>query len=556
MGVFGVLGVTLVLGGLLVPAHLRAVDAAVIDQAGVDTRSVVEAGTSLLRLEKLGPARMLLQIAQAENVAGHEKLGMAVTNFALAHASLEVLGGADPVLENLLSTGGLGLPSTNLPIIGLIQRQDYREKILDYLSLSRRPNVREVLQIRQLTHTVLFPPADSSSGRVFDAVIVLAGLLLQGDHFTPSLQDEILKLALQAVQAGISEPVERALLDLMSLGMRLNWAELTLFVHPIEDVETLGQLALLAREHEDHMAVLFAAVHWSGQPGAVVSYLREFHQTGVQDLQYSLGCGLGGFKELLSLQARVYYPVLRQHVVELNPFSTYFYAVLGWCRITLWAALILKYLFLLAGGFLLARAYQHAKPAVSVLEQPLQVPGLDPVRQVLAALLFLLVISFLNEPFLAQESQQAEYPLQFALPAAGDVVLPGTTQAPDSIMNQVALLSLLLFFVLQALLYVACLVKLAEIRRQAVEPRIKLRLLENEDHLFDAGLYLGFVGTIIALILMSIGIVKPSLMAGYSSTSFGIIFVSILKIFHVRPLRRKLILESEPQVQERETPSV
>jgi hypothetical protein len=74
--------------------------------------------------------------------------------------------------------------------------------------------------------------------------------------------------------------------------------------------------------------------------------------------------------------------------------------------------------------------------------------------------------------------------------------------------------------------------------------------LENEEHLFDAGLYLGFVGTIIALILMSIGIVKPSLMAGYSSTSFGIIFVSILKIFHVRPLRRKLILESETQVLE------
>jgi hypothetical protein len=34
-------------------------------------------------------------------------------------------------------------------------------------------------------------------------------------------------------------------------------------------------------------------------------------------------------------------------------------------------------------------------------------------------------------------------------------------------------------------------------------------------------------------------------MAAYSSTSFGIIFVSILKIFHLRPLRRQLILESD-----------
>ena len=106
-------------------------------------------------------------------------------------------------------------------------------------------------------------------------------------------------------------------------------------------------------------------------------------------------------------------------------------------------------------------------------------------------------------------------------------------------------MTLLLFFVLQALIYSACLVKLAEIRRQHVAPRIKLKLLENEDHLFDAGLYLGFVGTIISLILVSLGLIQPSLMAAYSSTSFGIIFVSVFKIFHLRPVRRKLLLEAE-----------
>jgi hypothetical protein len=34
-------------------------------------------------------------------------------------------------------------------------------------------------------------------------------------------------------------------------------------------------------------------------------------------------------------------------------------------------------------------------------------------------------------------------------------------------------------------------------------------------------------------------------MAAYSSTSFGIIFVSFFKIFHLRPARRKLLLEAE-----------
>ncbi len=75
---------------------------------------------------------------------------------------------------------------------------------------------------------------------------------------------------------------------------------------------------------------------------------------------------------------------------------------------------------------------------------------------------------------------------------------------------------------------------------------MKLKLLENEEHLFDAGLYLGFFGTIVSLILVSMGVFKqPSLMAAYSSTSFGILFVSFFKIMHLRPARRRLLLEAD-----------
>ena len=112
-------------------------------------------------------------------------------------------------------------------------------------------------------------------------------------------------------------------------------------------------------------------------------------------------------------------------------------------------------------------------------------------------------------------------------------------------IDKYAYVALLTFLVLQAVIYVSCRMKLAEIRRQVLPSKIKLRLLENEEHLFDAGLYFGFVGTVLSLILVSIGITKFSLMAAYSSTSFGIIFVSILKIFSVRPYRRRLILDAE-----------
>jgi len=197
--------------------------------------------------------------------------------------------------------------------------------------------------------------------------------------------------------------------------------------------------------------------------------------------------------------------------------------------------------------FLIAAALHFARPAASVLERPLQVRGFHLAREFLFALGFLLVALILSEPFLSQESQKVELPFRLRLPMAGDAVSAGTGAHP-SIMKQVSqlsLMTLLLFFVLQGLLYIACLVKLAEVRRQKVPARIKLRLLENEEHLFDAGLYLGFAGTIISLILVSLKIMEASLMAAYGSTSFGIIFVSIFKIFHLRPTRRRLLLESE-----------
>jgi hypothetical protein len=208
-------------------------------------------------------------------------------------------------------------------------------------------------------------------------------------------------------------------------------------------------------------------------------------------------------------------------------------------------ALTVKWFFYLAGGYLLAAALHFARPTASALERPLQVRGFHVAREILFALGFLLVVLLLSEPFLAQDSQKVEFPFRLRLPTMGSAVPAGTTGAARSIMNQLSLLTLLLFFVLQGLLYTACLFKLAEIRRLDLPSRIKLMLIENEDHLFDAGLYLGFAGTIISLILVSLGVIQPSLMAAYSSTSFGIIFVSVFKIFHLRPVRRKLLLEAE-----------
>jgi hypothetical protein len=95
-------------------------------------------------------------------------------------------------------------------------------------------------------------------------------------------------------------------------------------------------------------------------------------------------------------------------------------------------------------------------------------------------------------------------------------------------------------------MYVACLMKISEIARQKASQLLKLRLLENEDNLFDGGLYLGIAGTAAALVLQVLHLIQPNLLAAYSSNLFGILCVALVKIRHVRPYKRQLIQESQP----------
>ncbi len=342
------------------------------------------------------------------------------------------------------------------------------------------------------------------------------------------------------------QPLEQILLDLMSLGQRFNWGQLVVFVRTMPDPETLRLEGNLVRRAADHLPELFSAVVLSGRPAEVARYLMDFSHNGVADLGAALKYGAGGVTELLQRDQRLHGHD-RMTYAALEPLRQTM-AGLSWQSPAL--ALTLKWLLYGFAGFLFAAAAHFVRPPVSALEQPLQVGGFHVAREILFALGFLLVVLLLSEPFLSQESQRVEFPIRLSLSTVGKLVPTGVASAKSLFMNQLSLLTLLLFFVLQGLIYTACIFKLAEIRRQRVVPRVKLRLLENEEHLFDAGLYLGFVGTIISLILVSLNIIQFSLMAAYSSTSFGIIFVSFFKIFHLRPARRKLLLEAESMNEE------
>jgi hypothetical protein len=560
------LGSVALLCGLLMPVHLRALDASVLKRAGSGSRDVVADGLAWAADKNLGPARLLWQTAGLEALPDRAQLALAITNLEAARPPWLPLGCPAPGLEKLLASLPPNAPadvpadSASPPFTELAIRQEFRARALNLMDASRQPAVHELLRCRSLTNTFIFSPSQSSSGQALDAALVVCGLLLEQGKLSHSLSNAVYA---RAIEANLSEnqptnpsaaaasprpssqPIELILLDLMSLGQRFDWGQLLLFVGQIDDPETLRLSVNLVRRAEGRLPLLFSAVAISHRPAQVVRYLMDFSITGLDDLGSSLRYGEGGLKELLRRNQRCCESSFSHALARFFPFGLFFNLASDYCLLLPWVALGLKWGFYLAAGYLLAAAMHFARPPLSPLERPLHVQGFHIAREALFALGFLVVVLLLSEPFLSQESQRVEFPFRLRLPLMSSAMPATVPSLKSSFMNPKSLFTLLLFFVLQALLYTVCLVKLAEIRRQRIPARTKLRLLDNEDHLFDAGLYLGFAGTIVSLILFSLGIATFSLMAAYSSTAFGIIFVSFFKIFHLRGLRRKYLLEVE-----------
>ncbi len=530
-----VAGLAMIVAGLLMPAHLRAVDDTVLEKAAQNTPELVGQGLALVYQKNLGAAQMLAQAADIKNLSGREKLDAAVAMLAQQYPDLSKHGmveptGIDPVFESKATANPAGEFE---PVTEFIIQIENRENALRVFERSSGTAVQQLLRFRTVTNTTLLPPSGSASGQALDAALALCGLLIEGKCVGANFSNSVVALASSANLTGKTQPLEQVLMDILSLGQRFNWGQLVTFVGQIEDAETLRLQANLVRKAGKQLPILFSAVQLSANPSGVAKYLVTYDKTGLDDLGASLRYGAGGLNELLHRNQRL-------HLSKFQPLLA------DWCLRAPGAALTVKWFLFLLGGMLIAAAVHAGRPAATDLERPLQVRGVHLVREFLFGLGFLLVVLLLSEPFLAQESQRVDFPLRLRLPTVGSAAPAGFPGSPVTLMNPEVLITMSIFFVLQALLYIACLVKLAEIRRQRVEPRIKLKLLENEDHLFDAGLYLGFLGTIISLILVSLGVFKqPSLMAAYSATSFGILFVVIFKIMHLRPARRKLLLEAE-----------
>ena len=524
------LGVGLLAVAWLLPVNVKSLNPALLREAGRDTPSVSGFGRELLDLDKPGPAELVLATARQVGDPGAAMLGVVFADFARKHREMMPWGGWDIALEPLLGSNTAASSADSQPVLSFMVTQQARENLRRYLGVSRLPGVRTLLKTAELGSTQRFVPANRAGGQPLDAVILLTAYLWQTEHLSAGLQREVRARAEIAVQTGQMGELEDFYLDILTLGRRLNWVQLSELLRTTGSLGTVGQFAHLARVAPEHLPVIYTAALMTKSADRVAHYLIAFGQPGAQHLQLALASGQGAVEQLVQRQA----PVTRGTGPEFELGA-------GFTLRHPEIALVAKYAAFLAGIFLLLRSLDTRLvfSAGSALRGAL--PRMN--SGLIAALLTFIFFVF-SEPFLLKAATLSDYQIKLTIPVIGTLAAPAATPAtPPSTMDISTILSITLFAAIQVGMYFICLLKIAEIARQALPAATKLRLMENEENLFDGGLYIGIAGTATALVLQVLGLIDANLLAAYSSNLFGIVCVALVKIRHVRPYKRQLIIE-------------
>ncbi|HEY3755075.1 MAG TPA: hypothetical protein VGL42_02890 [Opitutaceae bacterium] len=528
-----VLGVIIGVGAWLIPDHFRSISPGLLSAAGHGTSSVIEFGNQLVDRERIGPAKEVLDTAREISAPGAEDLARRLGDLQKRQPEFAAWGGWDPFLDPLFNLRAPSGHTESTPVMTFFITQQGRDALRNYLGTSGSIGVQAILRTRTLGYRAAHLPAASQpGGQPTDALILLTALLYQSDHLGPSLQRDLHALADSALAQGDLGDLGSFYLDLLALSRRLDWAQLTELMGRSDSTRTVNEYAQLARAASREFSVIYTAALFTNSADRVADYLLENGKTGAANLRLALSDGRGAVKLLIDRQV----PVIH----EASEWSPGAGLVLAHPR----AMLTLKWLAWFVAGFcLLLGLDRWMVSPEGIAESERSAPQL---RAGILALFLTGLILIATEPFLLKASAPSiDYRPHLTMLVVQGTPPPSSNQIHHASMNSSTYVTIGIFALLQVMMYFICLQKINQIARQNLAPLLKLRLMENEENLFDSGLYVGMMGTAAALVLQVLGVISPNLLAAYSSNLFGLLCVALVKIRHVRLFKRRLILEHE-----------
>lgn len=530
-----------------VPVYWQLVNSQLLEAKGEGTPGLIEEAASHVQLDRLGVAEIFLNAAESLKAGDTRPVRQSIEKAVSLFPEYAISGGPDVYFDQILRIDPQLRAATREALIPNLIPSQTRSTLTKFLENSRSTSVQAVMGTRSMAGTRQFMPVYSAAGQPLEATILLAALLMQGNHFSPEVASAIRTLSDNIEDVYAVVDLERIYFALFSLGKRMNWNQLVNLLPLLKDVNELETVSAYSRNYEEKFSWIYAAIIQADSAEPVIAYLATFQKEGLDDLGLALTYGEGGLDYLLDQRKKVQVSKRRQVWAKELPWLLDNPAFLLPAANRPVAFLIFKGLFTGLSALALTLFCLEVFPLLfRTFSRPRQPPAFFALlRTVTLTLILSFLIIVIMEPGVIRQSHtpQPEVRLEWSFQDTVESLFT-PTERKDT-MDQITVITISIFFLMQVAVYMAGLIKITEIKKMDVNNQLKLDLLHNEDQLFDSGLYLGLAGTVLALIFLAVGVVQASLMAAYSSTLFGIIFVAILKIFHVRPYRQDLLLNAK-----------
>ena len=527
-------GLAILILGWIIPANIKSIDPLLLKKAAQLSKSIVEEGVALVGNDRVGPAQIVLTAALDIGHPDTNRLINAIAEYQRRRPELVPWGGSDRHLEQVFNLRESALTATNQPIIPILIPEKNRATVARFLAASRAGNVAAILETRALTNFAQFAPALGPGGQPLDATILMTALLADSNQLNDRLATSLKALAEVAPKnTAERQALEIFYLDLLSLGKRLNWVQLAELLKLCPDTKTVHFYADQAKTSPELFPTIYTAAALSRQPEQVAALINRFGRTSVSDISFALLTGVDALAELLRRQVPI-------RASKTTTTDTLVSLSLNFPRI----AVILKIICFLIGVALMVHGIGLLFPPPPGLAET--APALPFVRTGTLALGICILLVLASEPFLFTKGPRPEYQFEIAVPGSPQTPVPslGKPTPTKPVMDITTIFSIVLFLLIQVFVYIVCLTKISEIEGQNLPALLKLKLVENEENLFDTGLYVGIGGTAAALVLQTMNIIDANLLAAYSSNLLGIVCVALVKIRHVRPFKRRLIMDA------------
>ena len=379
--------------------------------------------------------------------------------------------------------------------------------------------------------------------------------LMQMAELTKSCPDLQGVFDLAAMVRMRNRPLSISIGEIKQLRREINFLPLAERVEARKELTKLEQEGEVIRKNfESELKIIYAATLLTGDPSGVHRFIesypvykkdgdKEAAVAALQDLRTAMFYGKGALQHLLAQNKPIHDDGFLESAV--SPV----FPVVGGFLLTFLSheyrdlAILSKIILIVSSFFFLLLFLSNILPRPSYLRANSHF-FLRWARRLSVSIVWGLLTILVLEPTLLQTPRGQVSVAGFDFALANLLAYANEESMADQNLTVVTAIIAGVFLLIQVAIFMICLSRVSQVKNEELKASLKLDLLDNEENLFDLGLYIGLGGTVLSLILLLVLDVKQDALIGaYTSTLFGILFVAALKIFVVRPYRNHLLVK-------------